>query len=328
MFRWGILSTALIAREQMIPAIQQSDNGVVAAIASRDGERARALADRFGVPQAFGSYDELLASAEIDGIYIPLPTSHHVEWAIRAADAGKHVLVEKPLALKAADIAPVIAARDRNRVLVCEAFMVTHHPQWVKVAELLRGGAIGRLRHVQGAFSYYNVDPANMRNIAALGGGALPDIGVYPVVTTRLVTGQEPARVLASIRRDPRFGTDVYSVLRAEFEGFDLTFYVSTQMADRQAMVFHGDRGFIEVASPFNAGLYDDHRVTLHDASHQAMTTLRFPGAQQYRLEADAFVRAARGSGERVFTLEESILNQKVIDAFFRAGDSGGWESV
>jgi predicted dehydrogenase len=328
MFRWGIVSTALIAREQMIPAIQQSDNGIVAAIASRDGGRARALADRFGVPRAFGSYDELLASAEIDGVYIPLPTAQHAEWAIRAADAGKHVLVEKPLALKAADIAPVVAARDRNRVLVCEAFMVAHHPQWAKVGDLLRGGAVGRLRHVQGAFSYYNVDPANMRNIPALGGGAMPDIGVYPVVTTRLATGREPLRVGATIRRDPHFGTDVYAVLRAEFDGFDLSFYVSTQMADRQAMIFHGDRGFIEIASPFNAGLYDDHRVVLHDADHRTATVFRFPGVQQYRLEAEAFVRAARGSGERIFTLEQSILNQKVVDAFFRAGDSGGWEAV
>jgi predicted dehydrogenase len=327
MFRWGILSTALIAREQMIPAILQSENGIVAAIASRDASRARAIAERFGVPISFGSYEAMLASDAVDGVYIPLPTAQHVEWAIKAADAGKHVLVEKPLALSAADIAPVIAARDRNRVLIAEAFMVSQHPQWAKVAELVRGGAIGTLRHVQGAFAYFNVDPANMRNVPELGGGAIPDIGVYPVVATRLVTGQEPSRVLATIRRDPAFGTDVYSVLRATFDGFDLTFYVSTQMADRQSMVFHGDKGFVEIASPFNAGLYDDHKVTLHDASHTTATTFRFPGAQQYRLEAEAFVRAARGTG-RVFSLEESVLNQKVIDAFYRADASGGWETV
>lgn len=328
MFRWGILSTAKIAREQMVPAIQQADNGVLQAIASRDGARARALADVSGAPLAFSSYDDLLASKEVDGVYIPLPTSQHVEWAIRAADAGKHVLVEKPLALAAADIAPVIAARDRNQVLVCEAFMVVYHPQWIKVRDLVAAGAIGRLRHVQGAFSYFNTDPTNMRNIVELGGGALPDIGVYPTVATRFASGQEPVRIHATVERDRRFGTDIYSVVRADFGTFDLTFYVSTQMADRQVMVFHGDKGFIEVRSPFNAGLYDDHRIELHNGGHDVATTYRFPGTQQYRLEVEAFARAAGGADERVFTLEESVLNQKVIDAIFRAGETGNWADV
>src|SRR5690606_8472858 len=160
----------------------------LSAIASRDLAAAQALATRFGAPHAFGSYEELLASDAVDGVYIPLPSAQHVEWAVRAADQGKHVLVEKPLALRASDIAGVIAARDRNRVAVVEAFMVFHHPQWAKVRELVAEGAVGRLRHVQAAFSYHNVDPANMRNRLDLGGGALADIGVYPMVATRLVT--------------------------------------------------------------------------------------------------------------------------------------------
>ncbi|TYR30699.1 Gfo/Idh/MocA family oxidoreductase [Mesorhizobium microcysteis] len=328
MFRWGILSTAKIAREQMIPAIQQSDNGLVHAIASRDEARARDLAERCGAPLAFGSYEAMLASDAIDGVYIPLPTSQHVEWAIAAADAGKHVLVEKPLALKAEDIHPVIAARDRNGVLVCEAFMVVYHPQWIKVRELVQAGAIGTLRHVQGAFSYYNVDPANMRNIPELGGGALPDIGVYPTVATRFVSGMEPQRIQANVQRDPTFGTDTYSTIHADFGAFDLTFYVSTQLANRQSMVFHGDKGFIEVRAPFNAGLYDDHRIDLHNAAHSEVTSFRFPGTQQYRLEAEAFVRAARGGDDRVFTLEDSVLNQRAIDAVFRAGEQDGWANV
>ena len=328
MFRWGILSTARIAREQVIPAIQQSANGIVGAIASRDAARAEELAARFGIAAAFGSYDALLASSDVDGVYIPLPTAQHVEWAIRAADAGKHVLVEKPLALRAADIAPVIAARERNSVLVSEAFMVVHHPQWLKVRNLVQQGAIGRLRHVQGAFSYFNDDPADMRNVVALGGGALADIGVYPTVATRFVTGVEPLRMRASVERDERFGTDVYAVVRGDFGGFDLGFYVSTQMADRQTMVFHGDRGFIEVASPFNAGLYDDQRVTLHDGTHAQATVFRFPGAQQYRLEVEAFVRAASGGDGRVFSLEDSVRNQQAIDAILKAGESGGWVEV
>ncbi len=328
MFRWGVLSTAKIAREQLLPAMAGSDNGVVAAIASRDAARARQLADQWNAPHAFGSYEELLASADVDGVYIPLPTSQHVEWTAKAIEAGKHVLVEKPLALKAQDIAPLIALRDRHKVLVSEAFMVVHHPQWIKVRELIAEGAIGRLRHVQGAFSYFNVDPHNMRNQLNLGGGALPDIGVYPTVTTRFATGGEPVRVQASIERDARFGTDIYSSVRADFGGFELSFYLSTQLAARQNMVFHGDKGFIEVASPFNAGLYDDHVVTLHNQDHDGAQVFRFPGAQQYRLQVDAFVRAARGGADRIFTLEESILNQKVIDAIFRAGEHDGWEPV
>jgi predicted dehydrogenase len=328
MFRWGVLSTAKIAREHLIPAIVASENSVLAAIASRDAEKAGMLAERFGAPHAFGSYEAMLASDLVDGVYIPLPTSQHVEWAIRAADAGKHVLVEKPLALNAADIAPVIAARDRNKVLVCEAFMVTYHPQWLKVRELVQGGAVGRLRHVQGAFSYFNDDPANMRNILSLGGGALPDIGVYPVVSTRFATGREPRRVHATVERDKTFGTDIHSTVRADFADFDLTFYVSTQLAARQVMVFHGDKGYVEVISPFNAGLYDHHRVELHNASHTEASVFRFPGAQQYQLEVEAFVRAAAGGSDRVFTLEESVLNQKAIDAIFRAGLRDGWEAV
>lgn len=327
-FRWGILSTARIAREQMIPALQASDNGVVFALASRDGAKAREVAARFGIPHAFDSYEGLLASAEVDGVYIPLPTSQHVEWAIKAADAGKHVLVEKPLGLKAGEIAEVIAARDRNKVQICEAFMVVYHPQWIKVRDLVQQGAIGRLRHVQGAFSYFNVDPQNMRNRPELGGGALPDIGVYPTVSTRFVTAREPLRIRANVEFDKTFGTDSYSNIWADFGDFDLTFYVSTQMALRQFMVFHGDKGFIEVHAPFNAGLYEHHRVELHNSTHSEATVYRFPGAQQYKLEAEAFARAARGGQERVFTLEESVLNQKVIDAIFAAGKSGDWQEV
>ena len=328
MFRWGVLSTAKIAREHLLPAIAEADNRLLSAIASRDLGKAKELGERFGARHAFGSYEELLASPEVDGVYIPLPTSQHVEWTAKAIEAGKHVLVEKPLSLDAKDIAPLIALRDARKVLVCEAFMVIYHPQWLKVRDLVRSGAIGRLRHVQGAFSYYNVDPDNMRNRLDLGGGALPDIGVYPTVSTRFVTGKEPARVQATIERDKKFGTDIYSSIRADFGDFELSFYLSTQMAARQLMVFHGDEGFIEVHSPFNAGLYDHHRVELHNRNHTEATVFRFPGTQQYRLEVETFARAAAGGKEEVFTLENSVLNQKVIDAIFRAGDHEGWEKV
>jgi predicted dehydrogenase len=323
MLRWGILSTAKIAREHLIPAIQQSENGVVSAIASRDAGKAEALATRFGARHAFGSYEALLASPEIDAVYIPLPTSQHVEWAVKAADAGKHVLVEKPLALKAGEIDGVIAARDRNRVVVSEAFMVTYHPQWLKVRALIAEGAIGTLRQVQGAFSYFNVDPDNMRNRLDLGGGALPDIGVYPTVTTRFATREEPRRVEARVERDPRFGTDIHASVRAEFASFELSFYLSTQMAARQVMVFHGDRGFIEVTTPFNAGLYGDDEVVLNDRDHSQRTVFRFAGVNQYRLQVEAFARRVAGEAADIFPLEDSVRNQRLIDAAYRAGASG-----
>ncbi|MCI5077593.1 Gfo/Idh/MocA family oxidoreductase [Oricola sp.] len=328
MFRWGVLSTAKIGREQVIPAICDADNGVLAAIASRDEAKARALADRFGAPHAFGSYEAMLASDTIDGVYIPLPTSQHVEWAVNAAEAGKHVLVEKPLALKAADIEPLLEVERRTGVLISEAFMVTYHPQWTKVRELIADGAIGRLRQVQGAFTYFNTDPGNMRNIPELGGGGLPDIGVYPTVTTRFATGKEPLSVSATVERDPVFGTDIYADVRARFDGFELAFYCSTQMAARQLMVFHGDKGVIEVHAPFNSILYDHDHVTLHNAGHTEAQVFRFNGVRQYRLEVEAFARRAKGEDVPVFDLANSIANQKFIDAVFRAGESGDWETV
>ncbi|MGN6549436.1 MAG: Gfo/Idh/MocA family protein [Pararhizobium sp.] len=328
MFRWGILSTAKIAREHVIPQMLEAENGVVAAIASRDKARGEAVAAPFGIPRVFGSYDEMLASDAIDGVYIPLPTSEHIAWSIRAAKAGKHVLCEKPIALSADAIAPLIEARDENGVIVAEAFMVFYHPQWAKVRALIAEGAIGTLRHVQGAFSYYNVDPSNMRNQVALGGGALPDIGVYPTVATRMVTGAEPSRVQATVERDPTFGTDRYASVRADFGTFELSFYCATQLAARQTMVFHGDAGFIEVDGPFNAGLYAHQTIRLHNRNHTEAATYRFPAARQYRLQAEAFARRAAGADEPIFTLEDSVRNQKVIDAIYRAGEKDGWEAV
>ncbi len=328
MLRFGILSTAKIGRELVVPAIQDAENCVVTAIASRDLARARQMADRFSVPHAFGSYEEMLASDAIDAVYIPLPTSQHVEWTIKAADAGKHVLCEKPIALKADEIDSLIAARDRNKVLVTEAYMVTYAPVWRKVRSLLADGAIGRLRHIQGAFTYFNRDAGNMRNIPALGGGGLPDIGVYPTISTRFVTGREPLRIQAVTERDPEFGTDIYSSVKADFGDFELTFYISTQMANRQVMVFHGTDGFIEVKSPFNADRYGAEELELTNRGHSASQIFRFPDSRQYKREAEAFASAALGQGAEVVSLESSKLNQKVIDAIYRASEKDGWEPV
>ncbi|AJY48053.1 Gfo/Idh/MocA family protein [Martelella endophytica] len=329
MLRFGILSTAKIGRNHVIPAITDAESAVLSAVASRDVDRARALADRFGAPHAFGSYEEMLASDTIDAVYIPLPTSQHIEWAIKAADAGKHVLVEKPLALSADDIAPVIAARDRNKVVISEAFMVTYAPVWLKVRELLKEGAIGDLVHVQGAFTYFLKDATNMRNILSLGGGGLPDIGVYPAVTTRFVTEKEPERVQATVRFDDTFGTDIYASVRAEFPGFEMSFYISTQLANRQTMAFHGTKGVIEVVSPFNANVWGEETVLLSNQNHSETTAFRFQDSRQYVREIEGFAKAVAGATDAAFTLENSVKNQKFIDAIYRAGrKDGGWEAV
>jgi predicted dehydrogenase len=328
MLRFGILSTAKIGRDAVLPAIQDAENCVVTAVASRDVTKARALADRFGVPHAFGSYEDMLSSDVIDAVYIPLPTSQHVEWSIKAANAGKHVLVEKPLALNASQIDALIEARDRNKVIVSEAFMVTYAPVWHKVRQLLKDGAIGDLQHVQGAFSYFNRDASNMRNIPELGGGALPDIGVYPTIATRFATGLEPKRVQAVVRRDPDFGTDIYASVKADFGTFEMSFYIATQMANRQVMVFHGTEGFIEVKSPFNADRYGAEEIELTNQKHTESQVFRFQDSRQYRRQAEAFARAASGEDAEIVTLESSVNNQRFIDAVYRAGGHDGWEPV
>jgi predicted dehydrogenase len=328
MFRWGILSTARIGRDLVVPAILDSENGVVAAIASRDAGRAEGMAARFGAARVFSSYEALLESPDVDGVYIPLPTSQHVEWTLRAAEAGKHVLCEKPIALRAGDVDALIAARDRNGVLISEAFMVTYASPWRRVRALLAEGRIGRLRQVQGAFSYWNRDAGDLRNRPELGGGGLPDIGVYPTVTTRFATGAEPLRVQASLERDPDFGTDVWASVRADFGTFELSFYVSTQLAARQSMVFHGDDGFIELRSPFNTNRWGAEEIEITDRAHTHSTVERFQDDRQYRREVEAFVTAATGGAAEVFTLEQSRANQKVIDAVYRAGDHDRWEPV
>ncbi|PLW77776.1 Gfo/Idh/MocA family protein [Cohaesibacter celericrescens] len=328
MIRWGILSTAKIAREHLVPAIQAANNGNIQAVASRSQDSADAFAKHFGIPTAYGSYDALLASDEVDAVYIPLPTSQHVDWTIKALEAGKHVLCEKPISLHAKEIDRVIAARDKSGLVATEAFMVTYHPQWQKVRDLLAEGAIGTLRHIQGVFSYYNVDPTNMRNQLDLGGGGLPDIGVYPTVTARFATGKEPVRARASIVRDPDFGTDIYANCQYDFGSFDMTFYCSTQLAQRQSMVFHGDEGFIEITAPFNAQLYEAVDVVLHNRGHSNVEKWAFRGVNQYQMEVEAIGNRLAGKDVTLFSLESSRANQAAIDALYAADLSDGWAAV
>ncbi|SLN53725.1 Glucose--fructose oxidoreductase precursor [Falsiruegeria litorea R37] len=322
LFRWGCLSTAKIAREQVLPAILRSETGVLHAISSRNAGKAQLFAGRFGAARWYDSNEALLADQDVDGVYIPLPTSHHTEWAIRAAEAGKHVLCEKPIALKAPDIDRIAAAGRDNNVLISEAYMVWYHPQWHKVRELIEDGAIGRLRQVTGGFSFHNVDPANTRNQLEAGGGALPDIGVYPIITTLMSTGAEPLGVEAQVEYSPEFKTDIYAQAVVRFAEFNLSFHVSTQMALHQSMRFLGEFGWIDVRAPFNAGAYGAAEVVLYDQLNTRQQMFRFTGACQYELQVEAFARACAGNGTGVVPLSLSRQVQEIIDQIYAAGQS------
>ena len=323
MIRWGILSTANIAKTQLIPAILEANGAKLMAISSREFDKAKFVADTFGIPKVYGSYEELLNSDEVDAVYIPLPTSDHVNWSIKAAKAGKHVLCEKPIAMKESQINELIETSASTGKIITEAFMIYYHPQWEKIKALLADKKIGELKKVEGSFTYFNKDPKNMRNILKLGGGALPDIGVYPVVATRIATNLEPESVAAEIHFDSKFKTDTYVNAQVYFEGFDLSFYVSTQMSLRQKVVFHGDKGRIEVHAPFNARVYDYARITIHSIDNSHAEEIQFGEVNQYTLQIEEVNQAIEKLDQsRIFSLENSKLNQKVIDAIYKSGMS------
>jgi predicted dehydrogenase len=315
--RWGILGAAKIAREWLAPAIHMSTRGAVAAVASREPGRAAAMAEPYGA-RVIRGYEALLDDPEIDAVYIPLPKGQHVEWTAKCLAAGKHVLCEKPIALEAGEIDELIRLRDETGLVAAEAFMVVHHPQWLRVRELLAEGAVGRLMHVQGAFSFFNDDPGNIRNMPELGGGALRDIGVYPSVTSRFVTGAEPVRVHAQIDWD--MGIDATARVWAAFPEFTMDFYVSMRMAPRQEMTFHGDDGWLSVRAPFNAGAYGDEVLELRTDDGRVLRE-RFPRADQYRAQIDAFNASVLEGVPYACPLEFSHGNQRMIDMIYAAAE-------
>jgi predicted dehydrogenase len=329
--RFGIISTAKIGVTKVIPGMQRSRHCRIEAIASRDLGRAKAAAEALGIPKAYGSYAELLADPSIEAVYNPLPNHLHVPVSIEAAAAGKHVLCEKPIALSAVEAGKLIEARDRAGVLIQEAFMVRCHPQWLRARELVRSGRIGELRVVQGSFSYMNLDPANVRNQAGIGGGGLYDIGVYPIVAARFLFEAEPTRVAAQIERDPDFKTDRLSSALLAFPSGQALFVCSTQLVPYQRMQIFGSEGRIEVEIPFNAPpdrpcrIFVDDGSKLGDASAETET---FEVVDQYRLQGDTFARAIREGTPLEFPLEDALRNMRVVDAMFRAAESGRWESV
>ena len=324
--RWGVLGVSNFAVRKVIPAIVGCRYTEVAAIASRDLSRARMAAGELGIATAYGSYEELLADPAIDVIYNPLPNHLHVPWSIRAADAGKHVLCEKPVALSTFELRELMAARDRNGVEICEAFMVRFHPQWTRVLEMVRGGVIGDPRVVLTAFSYFNRKPENVRNVADFGGGGLYDIGCYAVYVSRWLFGTEPVGVSGVVDRDPDFLVDRLASAVLEFPQGQAVFVCSTQLVAHQRVQILGTKGRIEVSVPFNAAPGEPMRVLVDDGSDVMGSGIRVESVaacDQYTLQADGFSLAVQGGVPLLNTLEESYGNIAVLEAIFKSAETG-----
>ena len=328
--RWGVLSTAGIGVKKVIPAMQKGEWIEVIAIASRDQGQAEETARALGIAKAYGSYEELLADPQIEAIYNPLPNQLHVPWSIRAAEAGKHVLCEKPLSMTVAEAKTLLAVQQRTGVTIGEAFMVRTHPQWLRTRELIASGRIGQLRSVQGFFSYFNTDPKNIRNIPECGGGALMDIGCYPINTARFVFGEEPLRVSGLIERDPTSKVDRLTSAILEFPSGHATFTCSTQLVPYQRMQLLGTKGRIEIEIPFNAPNDRPCRIFIDDGRDLfggGITVETFPTCDQYTIQGDVFSRAVREGGQVPVPVTDAIKNMAVIEAVFRSAESGAWVS-
>ena len=325
--RWGILSTARIATQKVIPAMQRSRLGSVVAIASRCPARARAVAGQLGIPAAFGSYQALLDSPAVDAIYIPLPNHLHVPWSIRSLRAGKHVLCEKPIGLSAGEAKRLVAEAKRHPELkVVEAFMYRHHPQWVMARDLVRQGDIGTLRAVQTCFTYFNKDPDNIRNQADKGGGALMDIGCYGVSLSRFLFEQEPVRVLASMQIDPSFGTDILTSAILDFGRGTASLTCATQLRRHQAVTILGEEGHIGIRIPFNAP--PDEPVEIIVKTARGVKSRRFGPVDQYTLQANAFARVVIQGTAKPMPLDDAVRNMRVIDALAASARQGAWVSI
>ena len=328
--QWGVLGVAGIAVKKVIPAMQKGEWSEIAAIASRDQRKARDAAARLGIPKAYGSYDELLSDPEIEAIYNPLPNHLHVPWSIKAAEAGKHVLCEKPISLTVREAESLLAARDGRGVKIGEAFMVKTHPQWLRVRDLIGKGVVGKLRSILGAFSYFNRDPKNVRNVAEWGGGGLMDIGCYPITTSRWIFGEEPLRVAAVLEADPEFATDRLSSAMMEFPSGHSVFTCSTQLVPYQRMQFLGTEGRIEIKIPFNAPNDRPCEILIDngkDVLGSGITVETIPTSDQYTIQGDAFSKAIREGSEVPVPLEDAVANMAVIDAIFRSANTRRWET-
>jgi len=329
--RFGVIGTARIAMEKVIPAMQKSANCRIVAIASRELARAEAAAKTLGIAKAYETYEALLQDPDIEAVYNPLPNHLHVPLSIAAAEAGKHVLCEKPIALSAEEAKLLLQARDRTGKLIQEAFMVRCHPQWLRARELVRSGAIGTLRVVQGSFSYMNRDPDNVRNQADIGGGGVYDIGCYPIVVSRFLFEAEPIKVASEVEHDPHFATDRLTSALLQFPTGQALFFCSTQLVPYQRVQILGTEGRIEIEIPFNAPPDRPCRIFVDDGSGLGDRSAReetFAVVNQYTLQGDLFADAVRNGRALPFPLEDSVKNMQVLDAVFRAGRSGRFEKV
>ena len=330
--RWGVLSTAKIGTQKVLPAMQQGQYCEIAAIASRDLAKAQADAARLGIPKAYGSYEELLADPEIEAVYNPMPNHLHVPWSIKAIEAGKHVLCEKPIGLSAAEAQELLdAARQHPQIKVMEAFMYRHHPQWLRAKQIVDAGGIGELRTVHSFFSYFNDDPSNIRNMAEIGGGGLMDIGCYNISISRFIFGAEPQRVLGIVEYDPTFHTDRLASGILDFGRGTATFTCSTQLTSYQRVNIYGTTGRVEIEIPFNAPQDQPCRYVVDDASAldgSGCRVVTLPVADQYQLQAEAFSRAVREEAPDARGLDDAIANMRILDALFASERSGRFEAV
>ncbi|MFI5092473.1 MAG: Gfo/Idh/MocA family oxidoreductase [Candidatus Acidiferrum sp.] len=327
--KWGVLSTARIGLTKVLPAMQLGEWSEIAAIASRDGKKAESVARKLRIPKAYWSYEDLLADPEIEAIYIPLPNHLHVPWSIKAAEAGKHVLCEKPISLTVKEAKLLLDARNRTGVKIGEAFMVRTHPQWLRTRDLIRSARIGDLRSIVGFFSYFNRDAANIRNVVDWGGGGIYDIGCYPINTSRFIFGEEPSRVMSLVERDAEFGTDRLASVMLDFPAGQAIFTCSTQLVPYQRMQFLGTKGRIEIEIPFNAPNDRPCRIFVDDGRDVfggGLSTETFPICDQYTIQGDVFSRAVRGDGDVPVSIEDAIGNMAVIEAVFRSAETGRWE--
>lgn len=323
--RWGVLSTANIGLRKVIPAMQQGQYSSVVAIASRNFTRAKEAATALGIPIAYGSYEELIADPSIDAIYNPLPNHLHVPWTIKAADAGKHVLCEKPISLTVAEATTLLEVRARTGIKIGEAFMIRSHPQWSRLREILDEGRIGELRSIMGYFSFFNVDPANIRNRVECGGGALMDIGCYFVHISRFAFAEQPLRVIGSMDRDANMHTDYLTSAILQFTTGQSVFTCSTQLARCQRVQFIGTLGRIEIEIPVNTPIDRPSRLIIDTSG--GISTETFAACDQHTLQGDAFSRAVLEDHEVPVPLEDAIRNMAVIEALFKSARTGLWES-
>lgn len=322
---WGILSTAKIGVEKVIPALQAGRHCSVIAIASRDGRKAEAAANRLGIPKAYGSYETLLADPDVEAVYIPLPNHLHVPWSVRALEAGKHVLCEKPIGLTSQEAQDLIEVAARHPQLkAMEAFMYRLHPQWQWARRLVTEGQIGELRTVQSFFSYWNVDPRNIRNVPSMGGGGLMDIGCYCISLSRFLFGAEPLRVMGIADLDPTMGIDRMTSGVLEFDRGTSTLTCSTQLVPYQRVHVFGTEGRIEIEIPFNAPPDRACRVW-HQRRGQAAEEILLEVCDQYTLQGDLFARAVIEDGPVPTPLEDALANMRVIEALLRSARQGTW---